>query len=235
MTSGGVPRPCQEICGGRAGCTSGSSAGCYHPVTVMPERARPTPCSALAATRRPGCSTARPFTGGPQTAWLAAATKLPYPELNLASVRCIPDMLICLFTLVPACGVLSLTASGRRTPGARLAAFLGTGLVAASTRLLAGPPHSYAGRAPIVGAAAKGYEHAHNACCLVINFACTTLGGKSCELQLAGRLTGVSSIACPISDHQPAIAVGLACKCGALSSTLPLSCARARHSLVKWP
>lgn len=81
--------------------------------------------------------TARALTGDPETAWLAAAIMFSHPQLILASIRSIPDVLLCLFMLLSALGILSLIALGRRTPGAYWAAYLGAGLAAASKGLLA--------------------------------------------------------------------------------------------------
>ncbi len=81
--------------------------------------------------------TARALTGDPETAMLAAAIMFSHPQLILASMRSIPDVLLCLFMLLSAFGILSLIALGRRTPGAYWTAYLGAGLAAASKGLLA--------------------------------------------------------------------------------------------------
>lgn len=91
------------------------------------------------------------------------------------------------------------------------------------------------GARSIVGDAAEGYNPVHDVCRLVINSACKTLGVENYEFPLVGRLAVASSIACSVSDHQSTMAVRLTCKCGALSSKLPLSCARPRYASVKWP
>jgi 4-amino-4-deoxy-L-arabinose transferase-like glycosyltransferase len=80
---------------------------------------------------------ARALTGDPETAWLAAAIMFSHPQLILASIRSIPDVLLCLFMLLSACGILSLTALGQRTPVSCWAAYVGAGLAAASKGLLA--------------------------------------------------------------------------------------------------
>lgn len=103
------------------------------------------------------------------------------------------------------------------------------------SRRSAGPLHRRIRRGSIVGDAAEGYNPVHDVCRLVINSACKTLGVENYEFPLVGRLAVASSIACAVSDHQSTMAVRFPCTCGALSSKLPLSCARPRHASVKWP
>ena len=83
--------------------------------------------------------------------------------------------------------------------------------------------------------AAEGYNPVHDVRRFVINSACGTLGVENYEFPLVGRLAGASFIACSVSDLQSIMAVRFPCKCGALSSKLPLSCARPRYASVKWP
>lgn len=225
MTFGALSRSCQEECGGTVGCSSGSSAGWYHPVTLCPEQAPARPVkpgarllcllalfvagllpfsqsffhwytderrdtSAAIIMVRTGdyatprmfdgsprlkkpvlpywlvaasyrmfgihlwagrlpfilagalvialtYRTARALTGDPETAMLAAAIMFSHPQLILASIRSIPDVLLCLFMLLSAFDILSLTAVGRRTLGEYGAAYLGAELAAASKGLLA--------------------------------------------------------------------------------------------------
>jgi 4-amino-4-deoxy-L-arabinose transferase-like glycosyltransferase len=72
--------------------------------------------------------TALRVTGQRETAMLAAVMTLSQPQLILASIRAIPDVLLCLFMLLSAYGFLSLVALDRRTPGAYWAAYLGAAL-----------------------------------------------------------------------------------------------------------
>lgn len=85
--------------------------------------------------------TARVLLADAETAMLAAAIMFSHPQLILASIRSIPDVLLCLFMLLSALGILSVMGLGkglgRRTPGAYWAAYLGAGLAAASKGLLA--------------------------------------------------------------------------------------------------
>src|SRR5262249_8671938 len=73
-------------------------------------------------------ATARRMGSPRETAALAAAIAFSEPQLILASMRAIPDVLLCLFMLVSAYGFLGVIALGRRTTGAYCAAYLGAAL-----------------------------------------------------------------------------------------------------------
>jgi 4-amino-4-deoxy-L-arabinose transferase-like glycosyltransferase len=73
-------------------------------------------------------ATALRLTGRRRTAALAAVITGSQPQLILASIRAIPDVLLCLFMLVSAYGFLSLIVLERRTRGAYWAAYLGAAL-----------------------------------------------------------------------------------------------------------
>jgi hypothetical protein len=109
---------------------------------MCPERARARPIRPgarllclIALTYRIG----RALIGDPETALLARrpSCSCTRTRLVLASIRSIPDVALCLFILLSAFGILSLTALGRRTPGAYWAAYLGAWLAATSNGLLA--------------------------------------------------------------------------------------------------
>ncbi len=80
---------------------------------------------------------ARRLGAGPEAAACAAAIAFSQPQLILASMRAIPDVLLCLFMLLSAYGFLSLIVLDRRTPGAYWAAYLGAGLAVETKGLLA--------------------------------------------------------------------------------------------------
>ncbi|HEV8439042.1 MAG TPA: phospholipid carrier-dependent glycosyltransferase [Methylomirabilota bacterium] len=77
------------------------------------------------------------LTGSRETAILATLITLSQAQLILASMRAIPDVLLCLFMLLSAYGFLSLVALDRRTPHAYWAAYLGAALAVATKGLLA--------------------------------------------------------------------------------------------------
>lgn len=72
-----------------------------------------------------------------ETALLAAVITFSQPELILASMRAIPDVLLCLFMLLSAYGFLSLVVLDRRTLGAYGTAYLGAALAVQTKGLLA--------------------------------------------------------------------------------------------------
>ena len=79
---------------------------------------------------------ARRFGAAPATALLAAVITLAEPQLILASMRAIPDVLLCLFMLVSAYGFISLIALGQRDRHLHWAAYVGAGLAIQTKGLL---------------------------------------------------------------------------------------------------
>jgi 4-amino-4-deoxy-L-arabinose transferase-like glycosyltransferase len=80
--------------------------------------------------------TTRSLTGRPDVALLAAAITLSAHQLVAASIRTIPDVLLCLFLLASAYGFLRLLVLEQGTPGAYWAAYGGAGLAVATKGLL---------------------------------------------------------------------------------------------------
>jgi 4-amino-4-deoxy-L-arabinose transferase-like glycosyltransferase len=82
-------------------------------------------------------ATARRLGASRETAILAAVITLSEPEIILASMRAIPDVLLCLFLLLSAHGFLELIVLDRRTPRAYWAAYLGAALAVETKGMLA--------------------------------------------------------------------------------------------------
>jgi 4-amino-4-deoxy-L-arabinose transferase-like glycosyltransferase len=82
-------------------------------------------------------ATARRLGGSRETAVLAAVITLSQPQIILASMRAIPDVLLCLFLLLSALGFLELIVLDRRTPRAYWAAYLGAALAVQTKGMLA--------------------------------------------------------------------------------------------------
>ena len=83
------------------------------------------------------CAIARRLGGSRETALLAAVITFSQPQLILASMRAIPDVLLCLFLLLSAHGFLELIVLDRRTPRAYWAAYLGAALAVQTKGMLA--------------------------------------------------------------------------------------------------
>ena len=77
------------------------------------------------------------LTGRRDTALLAAMITASEPQLILSSMRAIPDVLLCLFTLLSAYGFLGLVVLGRRTAATYWSAYLGAALAIETKGLLA--------------------------------------------------------------------------------------------------
>jgi hypothetical protein len=82
-------------------------------------------------------ATAVRLTGNRETAMLASRDRVFPAQLVLASMRAIPDVLLCLFMLVSGYGFLNLLVLDRRTPASYWAAYLGAGLAVQTKGLLA--------------------------------------------------------------------------------------------------
>jgi 4-amino-4-deoxy-L-arabinose transferase-like glycosyltransferase len=82
-------------------------------------------------------ATAFRLTGRGDTALLAAVITSSEPQLILSSMRAIPDVLLCLFTLLSAYGFLGLIVPGRPPASAYWAAYVGAALAIETKGLLA--------------------------------------------------------------------------------------------------